>query len=783
MIFYKKTEREELLKSRGINTALIIIFIFIVVKIVQIMTNSMGSIGYSEAIGDMESVNYTLAIMSIVSCFLYYYTYKKGEFFIVTLIYTSFGIEYLLADSILKGKLYIDNEYINFLILAYIFRSVLITLIITKENKLTKFIEERKTFFVILTVAITITFIKFESILRSVSYYNFRENIVLDLNVILIIYHFFIIIMLAIRSVKEQEVIYIIIIASISLFTLKRLYTLVNLNKHNIMVEENCNLFTFIGFIILLIGILIEMFNRIRESDNLKEELRIFYNLTEYNKSNFTILYNKDRKAIYANELLRKKFSVKGISNNKQYEAIGNLISKQVNIEEMYYICKELAQKGCSNRIVKLKDECILKVDINRVWVKKDDYMFVSSFSDITSTYRNNEKLKINEERLRCITKNIKEIIVTTDINWNINYANDSIDAILGYSKDEILGKSLSILYNNNEIEVEHDESKFIKHKIKSKDNRDITMESVVSKIINDNGEKIGSVIVSRDISSRNEYEALKMKYDKMKEYEKIRSEFFANLSHEFKTPINIIYSCIQLFNKQNENGAENLSICYSKYETAIRQNCFRMLRLINNLIDITKFDSGFMKMNFINIDIVKLVEDITLSIAPYVEEKNINVIFDTDIEELDIKCDPDKIERVMLNLISNSVKFTEANGHIFVSINTDEKFVKISVKDDGIGIPSEFKDFVFERFVQGDKSLNRGTEGSGIGLALVKSIVDMHKGKVYLKDSSELGSEFIVEIPNIKCDECVLNSTYIIEDKKAIADRIKIEFSDIYDL
>lgn len=111
-------------------------------------------------------------------------------------------------------------------------------------------------------------------------------------------------------------------------------------------------------------------------------------------------------------------------------------------------------------------------------------------------------------------------------------------------------------------------------------------------------------------------------KYNEIKEIEKAKTQFFANLSHEIKTPINIIYSCFQLLDINKEKGETELWNSYNKYYGTIKQNCYRLLRLVNNLVDITKIDSGFMKLNFINYEIVSLVEDITLSIVPYVESK-----------------------------------------------------------------------------------------------------------------------------------------------------------------
>ena len=162
-------------------------------------------------------------------------------------------------------------------------------------------------------------------------------------------------------------------------------------------------------------------------------------------------------------------------------------------------------------------------------------------------------------------------------------------------------------------------------------------------------------------------------------------------------------------------------------------------------------------------------------------KKKKINIMFDTSIEELIVGCDPEKIERVMLNLISNSVKFTPKGGEIFVDIQVDETWVYVRVKDTGIGIPMHLKDVIFERFVQSNKSFSREREGSGIGLALVKDIINKHNGEVMLEDSSEMGSTFLFKIPNLVMDD-VWNDNDNRAAETAIQEKINIEFSDIYD-
>jgi signal transduction histidine kinase len=212
-----------------------------------------------------------------------------------------------------------------------------------------------------------------------------------------------------------------------------------------------------------------------------------------------------------------------------------------------------------------------------------------------------------------------------------------------------------------------------------------------------------------------------------------------------------------------------------------MRQNCYRLIRLIANLIDITKIDAGYLQLNPRNCDIVSIVEDIALSVADYIEEKNISLIFDTEVEEKVISCDPDKIERIILNLLSNAIKFTPEGGHVLVNMYDRGDKVIISVKDTGIGIPEDMTDLIFERFIQVDKTSTRAKEGSGIGLALVKSLVEMHSGSVSVKSKLGEGSEFIVEIPAVSLTEAEEFKDYNFANENHNVDKISIEFSDIY--
>ena len=160
-----------------------------------------------------------------------------------------------------------------------------------------------------------------------------------------------------------------------------------------------------------------------------------------------------------------------------------------------------------------------------------------------------------------------------------------------------------------------------------------------------------------------------------MKKHEEVKNEFFANISHELRTPLNIFYSTLQLLDIKSNDMSVDFRQVYENNKQYLKINCKRMLRLINNIIDITKIDVGFTKAKFTNCDIVRVVEDITLSVINYANNKNINIVFDTEVEEHIIKCDSSMIERAILNLLSNAIKFTKEKMVIYSLI-----YIKIKI-------------------------------------------------------------------------------------------------------
>lgn len=265
-------------------------------------------------------------------------------------------------------------------------------------------------------------------------------------------------------------------------------------------------------------------------------------------------------------------------------------------------------------------------------------------------------------------------------------------------------------------------------------------------------------------------------------ELDRLKTEFFSNLSHELRTPLNVILSTLQLFEQYIKGDIIQNKQKITKHTLAMKQNCFRLLRLINNLLDITRIDSGFFELRLQHIDIIKYIRDLMQSVHEYASNNGLSLEFTAELEEKFINCDIEKIERIMLNLLSNAIKFTSKGGSISVNVSTTLNNVIISVKDTGIGIPEDKQTVIFERFRQVERSFTRNYEGSGIGLSLVKSLIEMHKGKISIKSEIGVGSEFIVELPsnldigNYPIDE--LSTNQLINGQ--YTGKVKIELSEL---
>ena len=397
-------------------------------------------------------------------------------------------------------------------------------------------------------------------------------------------------------------------------------------------------------------------------------------------------------------------------------------------------------------------------------------------------------KSKENEERYKQLITMLPDgLSILCDRKYV--YANQQLAKILNVvNKEVLIGKETSAFYSTHpeyihmvseRLKILSKEGKipFFEQKIILMDGSIVDVEISSAVFYIEDKEYILSII--RDLSEQKRGELANKLLRETIEIDKLRTEFFSNMSHELKTPLNIILGTVQLTDLLNKDNPPYQS--FYKHSKIMKQNCYRLLRLVNNFIDMTRLEAGYLVMNIYNFDIVKIVEDITQSVAKYIENRNVKITFDTEVEELFIACDPDKIERILLNLLANSIKFTRPEDEINVYISIDNNNVNISVKDTGIGIPKDKQHIIFERFRQVDASLQRKAEGSGIGLSLVKSLVEAHGGNIAVKSDEGKGCEFIVSLPVILVDNDESDYQGAVTTGETNIERIHIEFSDIY--
>lgn len=257
-----------------------------------------------------------------------------------------------------------------------------------------------------------------------------------------------------------------------------------------------------------------------------------------------------------------------------------------------------------------------------------------------------------------------------------------------------------------------------------------------------------------------------------------LQENFLINISHDLRSPVNSILSVLQCLKYLNGDNSKEIKEKTNEYRKIIKRNSLKIIKLIDNLIDTTKLEGENYKLNKTNIDIVNVVESIVDSIEIYANQKNINIIFDTNVEEFIINADLEAIDRIVMNLLSNAIKFSPLNETIEVTLNAEKDKVKISVKDNGMGIAEEEQKKIFNRFEQATNSKRIEGKGSGIGLDLVSYLVKAHGGNIELNSKLNEGSEFIVTLPVGKLN--------IIEEKHELMSRnkveqLEIEFSDIY--
>lgn len=291
--------------------------------------------------------------------------------------------------------------------------------------------------------------------------------------------------------------------------------------------------------------------------------------------------------------------------------------------------------------------------------------------------------------------------------------------------------------------------------------------------------EKLIESQLSEIESQARQLERLTALYNHVLGIDKNKTDFFTSIAHELKTPVSVILGASQLISLKAEPQPDGSPVLQKNLKI-IRTNCYRLMRLVNNLLDFSRADAGFLKFNPVNCNLADTVKDILQSVLPFAQQKNLTLEYDPQNDDIVTAIDPEKFERIMLNLLSNAIKFTPENGTITVTISGSGNIAAISVKDTGIGIPRERQSAIFRKYIQAGGNAAAEHEGSGIGLWIVKAFVELHGGNIKLFSEPMKGSEFIIELP-VKITESTATSTDIqAVQRDNLAQAVSMEFTAI---
>ncbi|GKV68386.1 hypothetical protein NCCP2716_08840 [Sporosarcina sp. NCCP-2716] len=314
-------------------------------------------------------------------------------------------------------------------------------------------------------------------------------------------------------------------------------------------------------------------------------------------------------------------------------------------------------------------------------------------------------------------------------------------------------------------------------HKLEfTKDGITYHTKTIFQPVVNGQGEVEKIIALGIDISDE------EFANRSMEKLLKDQEELFINTSHELKTPLTVISSGAQLIDLYVAKGS------LDEHREEIRNvnkrtisNCYRLNRLVNNILDISKIESGLHELQTANYNIVTMIDRIVDSVTEYTKSEGVNILFDPEVEELIMAVDIAKFDRILLNLISNAIKFSLPGEEILVRLERkDARTVRISVRDEGIGIDPEHLETIFDKFVQVNRNLNRTAEGTGLGLPIAKSLAELHGGIIRAESEPGKGSTFTIELPT-EINGTGTGQPALRNSDQYRAELIKYEFSDIY--
>jgi len=375
--------------------------------------------------------------------------------------------------------------------------------------------------------------------------------------------------------------------------------------------------------------------------------------------------------------------------------------------------------------------------------------------AEITKRKRTEQSLRQRERELADFLENAVEGLHKVGADGRILWANKAELDLLGYAPDEYIGRHIAEFHVDREViddildKLQHGESLYnYPAKLRCKDGSEKHV-LIHSNVLTENGEFIHTRCFTRDITERVQLEReLESKIGQLAEADRRKNEFLAMLGHELRNPLAAIVSAAELMRLRSED----LAYLARVREIVARQSA-TMARLVDDLLDISRITRGKIELRRENVSLSAIVERAVEIARPLIQERRHLLTVELPAEPVYLFGDSARLVQVLSNLLHNAAKYTDAGGNISLraslSARTDGEELLLSVRDNGIGLSPEFRERVFEPFVQAPGSFERAQGGLGIGLTLVQTLVTLHDGSIEaLSDGPGCGSEFVVRLP-----------------------------------
>lgn len=494
--------------------------------------------------------------------------------------------------------------------------------------------------------------------------------------------------------------------------------------------------------------------NKLEESENMYKNLMDVLNEGVIIHDNKNIKYINDKGL----EILDINIGKKEIF----IEDIKNIVSKKFREKFLSNIQLVISRKEekVINKIELINGRIVELVTTN-IKLNAED-LLISIVIDITELENTIMNIEQSEKTYKLLLQTLPEgIVIVNPTTKKHIYRNEASIRMLKTIGLEKLNESIKTYLK------EENYGNFRRFTIDKLNNVDISL-AIVKR------EEEGSlIVVFRMLDCEFKSIQLEKELNRIKEKNKFKTEFLSNVAYDIKKPINKIFETNNnLIENKGKYNSENIN----NHTRLVKQNCYRLIRLLSNVEYVSRIDNGTCTLELRKCDIVKLVENIVKISKTYTDKKGIDISFKSEVNKKILSLDIDKVEKIILNILSNAIKFTDTGGKIDINLYMHNEQVCISIKDTGIGIPKDKTEVIFENFEQLDTTLSRGCEGTGMGLSVVKKLANLNNIKINVESELNKGSEFIITLPNN-----IVSKNIKLQDKFAQDEKIDIEFSDIY--